>query len=106
VSYTINTANPANQSPMWRFLNLRNGSYLWSADPAERKTINDTLSSTWREEGEAYKISRTTGKEVWRFLNLHNGSYLWTADPDERKTINANLSSTWREEGVAYYLAP
>jgi len=109
VAYQINLANGENASPLWRFRNLKTGFFLYSSDPTERADIKARLKSTWVEEGEAYKISRTAvagGKTVWRFRNRGNGTYLYSADPAERANIKAFLSSTWLEEGEAYYLAP
>ena len=39
VAYQINTANPANTSPLWRFVNIKGGFYLYSADPGEKSDI-------------------------------------------------------------------
>ncbi|MEI7815352.1 MAG: S8 family serine peptidase [Coriobacteriia bacterium] len=106
LAYHVDTSTQGNVSPLWRFLNIRGGFYLYSSDPAERDTIINTLSSEWRLEGEAYRVSTTVGAPVWRFRNLDNGTYLYSADPHERDNIKATLGRTWVEEGVAYYLAP
>jgi hypothetical protein len=106
VAYRIDTADPANDSPLWRFLNKQRGFYLYSADPAERASINSRLSATWAEEGEAYKVtSAPVGTQLWRFRNRQNGTYLYSADPAERVVINNTLSGTWLEEGTAFHVA-
>jgi photosystem II stability/assembly factor-like uncharacterized protein len=106
-AYNINTANPANSWALWRFRNNRGGFYLYTADPAEKQTIINTLGGTWTYEGPAYNVSmNSSGAPVWRFRNLHDGTYLYSADPYEKNTIVATLGSTWRLEGPAYYLAP
>jgi photosystem II stability/assembly factor-like uncharacterized protein len=107
VAYNINTSNPLNSSPLWRFRNIRGGFYLYTADPGEKATIINTLGGTWTYEGPAYNVSMSSsGAPVWRFRNLHDGTYLYSADPNEVATIVATLKSTWLLEGVAYYLAP
>jgi hypothetical protein len=107
-AYTINTSNPLNSSPLWRFRNIRGGFYLYTADPNEKTTIINTLSGTWTYEGPAYNVSMNSSGNapVWRFRNLHDGTYLYSADPNEKNTIVNTLGSTWQLEGPAYYLAP
>ncbi len=106
-AYKINTANPLNSSPLWRFVNIRGGYYLYTANPAEKASIIANLGSTWRYEGPAYNVStNTSGSPVWRFRNKQNGTYLYSADLNEKNSIVAKLSATWQVEGPAYYLAP
>ncbi len=106
-AYKINTANPLNSSPLWRFVNIRGGYYLYTANPAEKASIIAKLASTWRYEGPAYNVStNTSGSPVWRFRNKQNGTYLYSADLNEKNNIVAKLSATWQLEGPAYYLAP
>jgi hypothetical protein len=110
-AYQINTANPLNQSPLWRFVNIKGGYYLYSADPGEKASIIANLSKTWKFEGEAYKVSTNpAGAPVWRFRNIAkgatNGTYLYSADVNEKNTIVATLGRVWQLEGPAYYLAP
>ena len=109
VAYTVNTANPLNISPLWRFRNLKGGNYLYSADPVEKANIIAKLSKTWFYEGPTYNVDRTFaagGKTVDRFINRKNGTYLYSADPAEQTTIINTLSKTWKLEGPAFYLAP
>lgn len=107
VAYRINTTSADNGAPLWRFLNLRGGFYLYSADSSERDTIVRTLAGEWRLEGAAYNVSRVpTGRPVWRFRNRQDGTYLLSADPAEKDTIARTLSATWELEGPAFYIAP
>jgi hypothetical protein len=111
VAYQINTANPLNTSWLWRFINIKGGYYLYSADPAEKASIIANLSKTWKYEGPAYQVSTNpSGAPVWRFRNIakgaQNGTYLYSADVNEKNTIVATLGKTWLLEGAAYYLAP
>jgi hypothetical protein len=89
--------------PVYRFRNLNNGFYLWTADESEKNTIVRTLQDTWVLEGPAYRVNpASNGTPLWRFLNLRGGFYLYTADPAERDNIVRTLSGTWRLEGRAY----
>jgi len=105
-SYRINVASPYNQSPLWRFRNIRAGNYLYTADVTEKNYIVNNLAKTWKLEGEAYKVStRKTDSAVWRFRHQTTGIYLYTSDADEVKAILATPLNPWVLEGKAYYLA-
>ena len=107
VAYQIDTANPLNSSPLWRFVNITGDHYLYSADPVEKASIIASLSKTWRLEGQAYTVSTDpSGAPVWRFRNKKNGTYLYSADAREKDAIANTMSKTWQLEGPAYYLAP
>ena len=107
VAYMLDTASPDMIVPLYRFLNLRTGTYLWTADAAEKNNIVATMGGTYRLEGVAWNVSQNpAGAPVWRFLNLRTGTYFWTADAAEKNNIVATMGGTYRLEGVAYYLAP
>ena len=109
VAYYVNTANPANNVPLYRFLNLINGTYFYTADAAEKNNVVATLWSTYRLEGVAYYVSSSSAggaAPVWRFLNLVTGTYFYTADVAEKNNVVATLGYLYRLEGVAFYLAP
>ena len=46
-------ANPA----VWRFRNLKDGTYLYSADQGEKENIVRTPKRTWPLEGPAYYLA-------------------------------------------------
>ena len=88
---------------VYRFRNLANGYYLYTADPAEKDAIVRTLQGTWLLEGSAYRIRTAANTSpLWRFVNISGGFYLYTADPAEKAAIIAGASDTWRYEGPAY----
>jgi len=88
---------------VYRFRNLKNGYYLWTASDAERDNIVATMSKTWTLEGVAYRITKLTNTSpLWRFRNLKSGFYLYTSDPNEEANIVANYSKYYALEGVAY----
>lgn len=106
-AYQINVAHALNQAPLWRFLNIKGGYYLYTADANEKNRIVSTLAKTWRLEGEAYRVSmNSSGAPVWRFRNKHNGTYLFTSDVAEKNIITTLRYMDWTLEGAAYYLAP
>jgi hypothetical protein len=107
VSVTANFAlTPPDWLPVWRFRSPKVvGSYLWSADPAEKANIMANLSKTWIYEGPAFNINRNNPKNsatMWRFRNKKLGTYFYTADPEEKANIIANLASTWIYEGPSW----
>jgi 5-hydroxyisourate hydrolase-like protein (transthyretin family) len=88
---------------VYRFRNLKNGYYLWTASEAEKNNIVATMSKTWKLEGVAYRIhTRINTSPLWRFRNLKSGFYLYTSDANEKNSIVANLSKSYKLEGVAY----
>ena len=94
---------PAVYWNVYRFRNLKNGYYLWTASEAEKNNIVANLSKQWKLEGVAYRINISTNTSpLWRFRNLKSGFYLYTADANEKNGIVANLSKYYKLEGVAY----
>ena len=108
-AYPIDVTSPLNNSPLWRFRNLKSDFYLYTADPVEKASIITNLAASWRFEGAAYSVERvfTTGSQtVWRFRNTRDGSYFFTADPAEKDRIIAKLAAAWKYEGPSFFLAP
>ena len=104
-SYNTDLLNPACQSPLWRFRNLKGGYYLYTSDVNEKNSIVANLSTKWKLEGESYNVSRDpSGAPVWRFRNNFNGSYLYSADATEKTNIVNDPAHVWTLEGEAYYL--
>ena len=109
VAYTIDTANPANASPVYRFYVKRTGSHFYTADKAERDSVIANLAATYTYEGPSYNVclAPVSGSTiVWRFYNKQNGSHFYTADPTEKANVQAHLSATYSFDGPAFYLAP
>jgi hypothetical protein len=107
VAYQINTSNPSNMRPLFRFFNLRNGTHFYTADESERDRIRATLASTYSYDGPAYSVSTFPyfSKPVFRFYNRSNGSHLYTADVEEWSRIDHDMRDEYNYEGVGYYLA-
>jgi uncharacterized repeat protein (TIGR02543 family) len=109
VAYYVNTANPANNTPLYRFYNVKTGVHFYTASETEKDNVLRTLSSTYRLEGVAYYVCATPvagATSVYRFLNFKKGVHFYTASAAERDTVVRTLWSTYRLEGVGFYLAP
>lgn len=94
-------------SPVHRFRNLLNGSYLYTIYDSEKASIIRDYSRTFAYEGVAWH-ARQTQVEGWtplyRFRNLTNGTYLFSAYEDEKDFIQIFYSDIFELEGVAYYV--
>jgi DNA-binding beta-propeller fold protein YncE len=106
--FDIDTSNNLNTTPLWRFRNKKNGTYLYTSSTSERATLIKN-HKTWVQDGLAWNVSAVkTSMPVWRFKNAKNGAHYWTNNAAENKklTTNKTLKKTWKPQGVAYYLAP
>ena len=56
VSVAKPTANPA--KPVWRFACLKNTTYLWTSDAAEKASIEKNLTSDYKLEGISYYLGQ------------------------------------------------
>lgn len=104
--YAISAAN-AEQFPVYRFRNLLNGSYLYTAYEEEKTSILTNYGATYTLEGVAWRAQQapTAGYvPLYRFRNLTNGTYLNTAYESERNAIITLYSAIFAPEGIAYYV--
>ena len=105
VAFIVNRSNPLNSTPLWRFRNLRRGTYFYTANAAEKADVEATQSKTWTLEGVAWNVSLTpTNTPVWRFRCLKDSTHLWTSDPNEKLSIESTLGKTYQLEGIAYWI--
>ncbi len=106
IAYWVNVANPGNDTPLYRFYNVRTGSHFYTANADEKDSVIALYPSTYRFEGVAYSVSASpAGSPVYRFFNRRTGVHFFTANADERDSVIANYGSTYHFEGVAFYLA-
>jgi Protein of unknown function (DUF1566)/Repeat of unknown function (DUF5648) len=94
-------------SPVWRFRNKINGSYLFTIYEGERASIASTYAGTFDYEGVAWYASQTEASgytPLYRFRNLTNGTYLFSAYESEKSDIIANYPGIFEYEGVSYYV--
>jgi len=109
VAYTINTGNPANNKPLYRFYNFSTGVHFYTASETEKDLTIANLSHLFKFEGVAYYVSTkpvTDSTTVWRFYNMKQGVHFYTANTEEKENTIANLSKTYSFEGPGFYLAP
>jgi hypothetical protein len=104
VGYTINTANPANSAPLYRFYNKKTGTHLYTADESEKNTILATLGAIYSLDGVAYNVSMSSGTQVHRFFSPAKGVHFYSSDPAEIANVRTNLAHIWQYEGFAYYV--
>ena len=94
-------------SPVWRFRNILNGSYLYTINEAEKNDIIANYSAYFILEGPAWYASAVPGtglSALYRFRNLTNGTYLFTSYESEKNDIVAQFSATFKLEGTSYYV--
>ena len=96
-------------SPVWRFRNVFNGSYVFTIFESERASLASTYASTFVYEGVAWYASQVAAPgltALYRFRNLTNGTYLFSAYEEEKNAIIANYAAIFVFEGVSYYVKP
>lgn len=109
VAYSINNDNPNNCTPLYRFYNLRTKVHFYTASTVERDLLVAKFSSTYRLEGEAYKVCATPvagAFPVYRFYNVRKGVHFYTSSEAEKASVIQKFSSTFRFEGPAFFVAP
>lgn len=104
--YTLPAAS-TDLSPVYRFRNKLNGSYLYTAYESEKTDIETNYGATFELEGVAWRAQQTPApgySPLYRFRNLVNGTYLNTAYESEKDAIVAQYPDIFKLEGVAYYV--
>ena len=108
IADNVDTSNPLNNLPLYRFYNMKTGTHFYTISEVEKATLTaPALSATWRFEGTAYFVSGSSvdAAPVYRFFRPKSGTHFYTASETEKNTVIATLSSVYRFEGVAFYLA-
>lgn len=105
-AYYVNTGNPSNNLPLYRFYNPKTGSHFYTASEAEKNDVIARLSKTFSYEGPVYNVSASgeNATPMYRFYNKRNGSHFYTTSDVERDSVIATLSGTYNFEGIAYYI--
>jgi Repeat of unknown function (DUF5648) len=91
---------------VFRFANLVNGGYFYTASVAERDSVlNDaTLSKRFRLDAATFDVAPdtdVTALPVYRGANRANGAYLYTLSAPEI-SYAVNVIGTWNDEGLAF----
>ena len=106
VGYWIDTSDPLNSDPLYRFYNFRKGVHFYTSDEAEKNNVQANLTSIYRYEGVAYNISRApTSIPAYRFYNFKTGAHFYTATEGEKNYVIKHLAYTWNYEGVGFFMA-
>ncbi len=94
-------------APVYRFLNLKTQTHLYTADEKERNSLeNDVLNFTF--EGEvfsAYNSQVDNSIPVHRFFNNITGTHFYTSSDAEKETVENQLPN-YQYEDIAYYVPP
>ena len=104
--YTLPAAS-TDLSPVYRFRNKVNGSYLYTAFESEKTDIETNYGATYALEGIAWRAQQAPAVgyvPLYRFRNLTNGTYLFTAFESEKNAIVAQYPDIFELEGPAYYV--
>jgi sugar lactone lactonase YvrE len=94
-------------SPVYRFRNVINGSYLYTINNGEKNDIIANYGNYFSLEGTAWYASSVPVpgfSPLYRFRNLTNGTYLFSAYEEEKNGIIANYSGIFLYEGISYYV--
>ncbi|MGV8083400.1 MAG: CAP domain-containing protein [Coriobacteriia bacterium] len=105
-AYVVNSVNPKNNAPLYRFYNRVNGSHFYTASETERDQVIAKYRATYTYEGIAYSVSLNASgtTPVYRFYNRLNGSHFYTTSEAERENVTAKYSATYTYEGVAFFI--
>ena len=70
-----------NQMPVFRFFNMRTGSHFYTADAAEKASVQANLSAIYHYDGIAYYVNTgnpDNSAPLWRFFNMQTGAHFCT----------------------------
>jgi sugar lactone lactonase YvrE len=94
-------------SPVYRFRNVINGSYLYTINNGEKNDILTNYRAYFSLEGTAWYASAAPApgfSPLYRFRNLTNGTYLFSTYEAEKNAIIANYAGIFLFEGISYYV--
>lgn len=105
-AYSLETTDPANSMPLYRFYNRKNGSHFYTASEDEKNAVIARWAATYNYEGPAYCVSLSPDGcvPVYRFYNVKNGSHFYTTSEAEKAAVIANWPNVYRFEGPAYWV--
>lgn len=92
--------------PVYRFADMANGGYFYTASEEERTTIEVTMADRMRYENIAFYVpdeeEAGVTYPVMRLKNLDTGGYLFTSNPEEVLYAQVQPDSRWEYQGVAF----
>lgn len=96
---------PYTPASVWRFYNVRTGTHFYTADPAERDRVINTLGATYHLDGVGYTLNTSAAsnyRPLYRFYNRRTGTHFYTADTAERDNVINTLGATYQYDGPSY----
>ncbi|MGV8083943.1 MAG: OmpL47-type beta-barrel domain-containing protein [Coriobacteriia bacterium] len=108
-AYSVNTANPANSSPLYRFYNKKNGSHFYTVSEQEKDIVRSKWPDVYEYEGPVYNVCATSvagATPVYRFYNKKNGSHFYTVSEQEKDIVRSKWPDVYEYEGPAFWIAP
>lgn len=103
VAYTIDTTNPLNNTPLYRFYNMKDGTHFYTASEVEKNNIIAKWPTIYWSEGISYKVSAAGGAPIYRFYKS-DGTHFFTASAAEKDNIIARWPLIYGFEGIGYYI--
>ena len=87
-----------------RFYNVATQSHFFTASPAERDIIRNTLPD-YRYEGAGFQavVDQPGADPIFRFYNTQTNTHFFTPSATERDSVIANLSSIYNYEGTGFH---
>ncbi|MGB4442497.1 MAG: Ig-like domain-containing protein, partial [Coriobacteriia bacterium] len=100
---TITVAEVADPVSVYRFYNGHLGTHFYTADEAEKASVQATLSHIYAFEGEAYRLNPANNTTpLYRFYKPSTGTHFYTASESEKANVQATLAHLYAYEGPAY----
>jgi hypothetical protein len=90
---------------VYRFYKPSTGTHFYTADPAERDNVINTLGAMYHYEGPVYSVNTASPSNMhplYRFYNLRTGTHFYTADEGEKNNVINTLGYLYHYDGIAY----
>lgn len=104
---SVTMGTPLANANVYRFYNRQTGTHFYTADPAEKASVQANLSATYQLDGLGYTVREATPANdvpLYRFYNRKTATHFYTADPAEKVAVEA-MTSIFTYEGIAYYVS-
>ena len=98
---------PPRLRPVYRYLNVHNGTYFYSTSEGTRYRLKS--SSVWHYNGVAFTVdtsSTANSGPLYCVKNSVTGALVYTASPASRSAYLAKTPKVWRSNGVACLVSP
>jgi len=108
VRYFGDPQTPARMQPVYRFRNVNNGTYYYTASEAKRYTLLRTASEKWAFSGVAFTIDASataTTVPLYQMYNWVTKKYLYTTSNAKLKSLLAVRPKQWRYDKVTCYVS-